>query len=375
MGHIAPEAAKRMVSGGAVEGIEVDPTSSIQECISCEYAKATRKPIKKVREMPRATKFGKEVHSDVWGPSPVRTPGHKEYYVSFTDDYTRWTHLQLLATKDGVFQAYKDFEAWAKLHFGIPTFQVLRSDRGGEYLGREFSSYLSSQGTIRKLTVHDTPEYNGVSERLNRTLLERTRALLHSSKLPKNLWGEAINHAVWLKNRTPTRSLPDGKTPYEMLYNTKPNLGSLREWGNEVWVHTTAGTKLDGRSTIGRWIGFDEISNGHRIYWPEKRSVTVERSVKFVNGDAILPPIPVAKQIQGEKENMNPQRVPEITKSELLNQKSDQERTESPITHQQPLDDPIINQMTEETEVDPPDLPDQWRCAPFNRVTDELVAA
>jgi hypothetical protein len=196
MGHIAPEAAKRMVSSGAVKGIEIDPTSSIQDCNSCEYAKATRKPIKKVRETPRATKFGNEIHLDVWGPSPVKTPGHKEYYVSFTDDFSRWTHLQLLATKDGVFQAYKDFEAWARLNFGIKAFKVLRSDRGGEYLGKEFSSYLSSQGTVRKLTVHDTPEYNGVSERLNRTLLERTRALLHSSKLPKNLWGEAINHAV-----------------------------------------------------------------------------------------------------------------------------------------------------------------------------------
>src|SRR5271168_3388864 len=75
---------------------------------------------------------------------------------------------------------------------------------GGEYLGKEFSQYLSSQGTERKLTVHDTPQYNGVSERLNRTLLERTRALLHSSELPKNLLGEAINHVVWLKNRTTT---------------------------------------------------------------------------------------------------------------------------------------------------------------------------
>ena len=120
------------------------------------------------------------------------------------DDHTRWTHLQLLATKDGVFEAYKNFESWLKLQFGISAFKVLRSDRGGEYLGKMFSSHLVSQGTMRQLTVHDTPEYNGISKCLNWMLLERTRALLHSSKLPKNLWGEAINHAIWLKNRTPT---------------------------------------------------------------------------------------------------------------------------------------------------------------------------
>ena len=154
--------------------------------------------------MPRAAKFGDEIHLDVWGPSPVQTPGRKEYYVSFMDDHTRWTHLQLLATKDGVFEAYKNFESWSKLQFGISAFKVLHSDRGGEYLGKMFSSHLASQGTMRWLTVHDTPKYNGISKCLNWMLLERTCALLHSSKLPKNLWGEAINHAIWLKNRTPT---------------------------------------------------------------------------------------------------------------------------------------------------------------------------
>src|SRR5277367_524644 len=298
MGHIAPEAVKKMVSSGAIEGINLDQSSSIQSCDSCEYAKATRKPIKKSRETPRASGFGDEIHSDVWGPSPVKTPGHKQFYVSFTDDYSRWTHLRLLASKAETFEAYKAFEAWAKLQFGIPAFKTLRSDQGGEYLGGEFSKHLLTQGTMRKLTVHDTPEYNGISERLNRTLLERTRALLHSSKLPKNLWGEAVNHAVWLKNRTPTRALPDGKTPYEMLYGRKPDLRNLEEWGSKVWVHTPAGSKLDGRSKVGRWVGFDELSNAHRIYWPEHRYISIERSVKFESSD-VLVPLHVARPIQG----------------------------------------------------------------------------
>ena len=47
-------------------------------------------------------------------------------------------------------------------------------------------------------------------------------------------------------------------------------------------------SKLDGQSKVGRWIGFDETSNGHQIYWPEKCSVTVECSVKFVNDDVVI---------------------------------------------------------------------------------------
>jgi hypothetical protein len=93
MGHIAPEAAKQMVSSKAIKGIDIDLTFKIQQCNSCEYAKATQKPIKKDCQTPRATKFGNKIHSDVWGPLSIQTPGHKSYYVSFTDNHTRWTNL------------------------------------------------------------------------------------------------------------------------------------------------------------------------------------------------------------------------------------------------------------------------------------------
>ena len=50
--------------------------------------------------------------------------------------------------------------------------------------------------------------------------------------------GWAITHVVWLKNRTITQSLPEGKTPYEMLYDKKPSMSGLYEWRNNVWIHT-----------------------------------------------------------------------------------------------------------------------------------------
>ena len=93
MGHIAPEMAKQIVSNGAIDRIEIDSASTIQHCKLCKYAKATQKPIRKAHEAPRAPKFSYEIHSDVWGPSPIQTPGYKEYYVSFMDEYTWWTHI------------------------------------------------------------------------------------------------------------------------------------------------------------------------------------------------------------------------------------------------------------------------------------------
>ena len=75
--------------------------------------------------------------------------------------------------------------------------------------------------------------------------------MLHANGMPKFLWGEAINHAVYLKNRTPTKAL-DEKTPYEVFYGVKPNLKGLLEFGSKVCVHKTDGTKLDGRAVAGR---------------------------------------------------------------------------------------------------------------------------
>ena len=113
--------------------------------------------------------------------------------------------------------------------------KTLISDRGGEYTSKEFEDYLSRKGIKHRLTVHDTPEQNGVAERLNRTLVEKSRAMLLESNLLKSLWGNAILHPNYLKNRTHARSLPD-KTCYEMVHNQKLNLHDTYEWGKDVYV-------------------------------------------------------------------------------------------------------------------------------------------
>ena len=258
----------------------MEDNSEVVICESCEWAKGQRKEVSRIREGERRTAVGDEVHSDLWGPAPVESINHKRYYVSFTDDYSRYSNIYFLHTKDETFNAYQTYEGWLSNQHNA-RIKSLRTDRGGEYLSDEFSAHLKKAGTVRRLTVHDTPEHNGVAERLNRTILEKVRAMLHDSDLPKFLWAEATAHAVYLKNRSWTRTIGD-TTPFEVLNGRKPNVGNLHPWGCKVRVHDTSGSKLDGRSSIGRWMGFDaETRDGHRIYWPERRTVTVERSVKF----------------------------------------------------------------------------------------------
>jgi hypothetical protein len=280
MGHISPGIAKKLVTSGFVTGVRLVSTADADFfCESCVYAKATRKSIPKAREGERAKKFGEEVHSDLWGPAPVETKGGRRYYITFVDDYTRFTHLHLLRTKDEAFEAYKQFEAWSANQLEAPI-RVLHSDRGGEYLGKEFTAYLKSKGTAQKLTVHHTPQHNGVAERRNRTIVERIRALLHASGLPKYLWGEAARHVVWLMNHTSMKAV-EGKTPYEAALGMKPDLSGVREWGEKCWVRVEKGNKLGGRVREGRWVGVDDESKGARVYWRDTKTVTVERNVYF----------------------------------------------------------------------------------------------
>ena len=103
--------------------------------------------------------------------------------------------------------------------------------------------------------------------------MERVRVVGHASNLPQNLWGEALMHVVWVKNRSASPVL-NGKTPYELLTGEKPDLQNVPEWGARVWLHNPSGLKLDMRAWDGRWVGFDSESGAHRIYCDGR--ITVE---------------------------------------------------------------------------------------------------
>ena len=106
MGHISVGVAQKLVDKGYVTGVclESTPAGKLFFCKSCVYAKATRKPVPKVWDGNCATKFGREVHSDLWGPAPIATKGGKQYYITFTDDMLRLMHLYLLWAKSDAFK-------------------------------------------------------------------------------------------------------------------------------------------------------------------------------------------------------------------------------------------------------------------------------
>ena len=93
-----------------------------------------------------------------------------------------------------------------------------------------------------------------------------------------------MRHTTWLQNRTPAKAL-DGKTPYKIINKKKPYLGGIQEFGTAAYVKDLKAGKLDARAQLGRFVGYDSESKGYRIYWPAKRTISVERNVIFNGND------------------------------------------------------------------------------------------
>lgn len=283
MGHAHPVGLRKMVEDEVITGVELTE-KTMGQCEPCIKAKHTRAPIPHKRTSPPVKEYGDRIHSDVWGPAPVQTPGGMNYYVTHIDEATDEVVISLLAKKSHVLDAYRVYRQWLKVHRGVKVIKEHMSDRGGEFENKAFDKVFAEDGTVKRRTVHDTPQQNGKAERINRTLAEHTRAQLIAAHLPDTLWGEAIMHSTWLRNRTTTVNT-HGSTPHEKATGNKPDLSDLHPFGARCWVKLKSpGGKIYSRSEEGAWVGYDVASKGHRI-WRRGR-VGVERDVIFVSPTA-----------------------------------------------------------------------------------------
>ena len=214
--------------------------------------------------------YGNKIISDIWGPSHVKLLGGTYYYLPFIDLFSHEEHVYFLKQKSEVFKHYKKYEAWVKVQ-RTGVIVIFGSDRGGKFTSIEFSNHLENAGTIWHLTVHDSPASNGIAEHANCTLLDGAQAMLGASRLPNNLWAEAVSHHVWFQNWVPTRALKYDKTPLELVTGIKPDLSGIVPWGCKAWVKQLYVGKLEPRVEEGCFVGVDSESKGLQIYWPEKK--------------------------------------------------------------------------------------------------------
>ena len=224
------------------------------------------------------------IHSDVCGPLSSNARGGFQYFITFTDDFSRYGYVYLMKHKSESFEMFKIFKNEVQNQLG-KSIKALRSDRGGEYLSQEFIDHLTDCGIVSQLTPPGTPQWNGVCERRNRTLLDMVRSMMSQSDLSICIWGYPLETAPFLLNRVPSKSVK--KTPYEMWTGKRPSLSFLKIWGCEAYVKCQVLNKLEPKSDKCFFVGYPKETKGYYFYNPIENKVFIARNGVFLEREFI----------------------------------------------------------------------------------------
>lgn len=277
-----------------------------QVCECCMESKSARLPFPPVVDR-KASRVLDIVHTDVCGPMDCTTPSGNRYALTITDDFSRFTVTYLLRHKSEAAAHIKEYVKWVENLFGRKPC-VVRSDGGGEFVNKELRHFYKAEGIRPQFTTPYSPQQNGVAERKNRSLGEMATSMLVDAGLEKRFWGEAILTATYLQNRLPSRSVP--KTPYELWWGKKPELGHLRVFGSQAFVHVpdTERKKMYRKATKHTFIGYAIEQKGYRFVDLETDLITVSRDARFIelgNGSSSVG-VPVAAPKKTPEEEVIP---------------------------------------------------------------------
>ncbi|KAG8485650.1 hypothetical protein CXB51_018843 [Gossypium anomalum] len=279
LGHANFKSMAQMVSKEMVENF----TKTVQSedvCEVCQMGKQARLPFP-ANTTWRASSKLELVHSDVCGPMRTESLSGNKYFILFIDDYTRYCWVYFLKHKFEVAQVFIKFKAVVETETGCKI-KTIRSDNGTEYTLAQFQSLCKDAGIKHQLTNVYTPQQNGVSERKNRSLMDIARCLLFEKNLPRIMWAEAVNTAVYIQNRLPTKALTH-KTPFEAWFGFKPSLAHMKVFGCLCYSQVPAvkRDKLSKRAIPGILTGYSMVKKGYRILDPLTNKIQVSRDVAF----------------------------------------------------------------------------------------------
>lgn len=233
LGHLNQDAIHKLTT--MATGIEMGPNrppSVSMRCDPCLKAGQTHL-ISRIVRSPE-TKILGCVHIDLKSPCLNKSVHGFRFFMTCTDEKTRLTRTYPLLTKSDAFKIFVTFQMQAERETLCKLLEI-QIDGGGEFLSNDLRTYCANTGIKIRITAPYCPEMNGIAKRVNRTLTENASALLWTAQLPIGFWAPAILVATFLKNRCPTKALPD-ITPYEAYYGTKPNLGFIRIFGCKAKV-------------------------------------------------------------------------------------------------------------------------------------------
>nr|GEV11933.1 retrotransposon protein, putative, Ty1-copia subclass [Tanacetum cinerariifolium] len=250
LGHINKKHMDLLQRNGLLQ-----PThdESHEKCKSYISGKMARKPFP--HQVERAKDLLGLIHTNVYGPFRTVSREGANYFITFTNYFSRYGFVYLMKHKHEVFETFKVFQNEVKNQLGKKT-KAIRSDRGREYTSHEFVNLMKSCGIVSPLTPPYTPQHNRVSKRRNRTLLDTVRSMMNLTTLLKSFWGYALDTADRILNMVQTKKVD--RKPYEIWHKKAPNLSYLRVWGC-----------------------YPKETMGYYFYYPLKNKIFVSQNTEF----------------------------------------------------------------------------------------------
>ncbi|GJU92695.1 retrovirus-related pol polyprotein from transposon TNT 1-94 [Tanacetum coccineum] len=240
---------------------------------------------KKFSHRPKSENTNMEVlhtlHMDLCGPMRVQSIKGKKYILVIVDDYSRFTWVKFLRSKDETPEFVTNF--LKQIQVGLnKTVRFIRTDNGTEFVNQVMSEYYEGVGIFHQKFVPRTPQQNGVVERRNRTLVEAARTMMIFSKAPMFLWAEAIATACYTQNRSLIHTRHN-KTPYELVHDKKPDLTFFRVFGALCYPTNDSEDlgKFQAKADIGIFVGYAPSRKGYRIYNKRTRRLMETIHVTF----------------------------------------------------------------------------------------------
>lgn len=250
-------------------------------CEVCALAKFVRKKFDETRE--RATRVGQILHVDLIGPiTPETFQTKKKYVLIVLDDYSRYLQTYVMKSKSETYLMMEEAMRNIQSKFPGPgQFAKVRCDKGGEFEAQEFLDVIKKYGAEPEFAETNVHEHNGAAERLIRTLEDRLRALLFESGFPDMMWGQLIETATYIYNRSVHSSI-GFLTPFEKYHGKPPKVAHLRIIGSRVYVYknkVSRGKKCEPRSNIQYLVGY--TSTGYLTFDPETLKTNEECIVRI----------------------------------------------------------------------------------------------
>ncbi|GJZ64916.1 putative ribonuclease H-like domain-containing protein [Tanacetum coccineum] len=195
LGHVNFKNINKLVKENLVRDLPLKRFENDQTCVACLKGKQHRASCKTKAFSPN-TKPLFMLHMDLFGPTFVSSLMHKKYCLVVTDDYSRFSWVFFLRTKDETSEILKNFIKEIE-NLVDKKVKIIRSDNGTKFKNHVMDEFCREKGIKREYSVARTPQQNGVAERKNMTLIEAARTMLADSKLPTTFWAEAVSTACY----------------------------------------------------------------------------------------------------------------------------------------------------------------------------------